>query len=130
MKNYEATGKTYEEALENGLQALGATISDVDITVLEEGSKGLFGLFGSRPYKVRLTLKAVEEDPLADLFAKPEPKKAPRPEKKAEPKPEPKHEAPKAEEKEEESAPRRSVPRRCSARPRPPLLPSPSRKSP
>ena len=34
MKNYEATGKTYEEALENGLQALGVTISDVDITVL------------------------------------------------------------------------------------------------
>ena len=103
MKNYEATGKTYEEALENGLSALGATISDVDITVLEEGSKGLFGLFGSRPYKVRLTLKAVEEDPLADLFKKEEPKKAPRQEKKpvekkAEPKPAPKKpEAPKAE---------------------------------
>ncbi len=111
MKNYEATGKTYEEALENGLAALGATISDVDISVLEEGSKGLFGLFGSRPYKVRLTLKAVEEDPLADLFAKPEPKKAPRTEaprqekkpveKKPEPKPEVKAEAPKAEAAEE-----------------------------
>ena len=49
MKHYEATGKTYEEALENGLTALGATISDVDIAVLEEGSKGLFGLSGSRP---------------------------------------------------------------------------------
>ena len=110
MKNYEATGKTYEEALENGLQALGATISDVDITVLEEGSKGLFGLFGSRPYKVRLTLKAIEDDPLADLFKKEEPKKAPRQEKKPEPKPEKKvekkpevkAEAPKAEEKAEE----------------------------
>ena len=100
MKNYEATGKTYEEALENGLQALGVTISDVDITVLEEGSKGLFGLFGSRPYKVRLTVKAVEEDPLADLFAKPEPKKAPRQERK----PEPKAEAPKAEPKPEKKA--------------------------
>ena len=77
MKNYEATGKTYEEALENGLTALGATISDVDITVLEEGSKGLFGLFGSRPYKVRLTLKTVEDDPLADLFKKEEKKPAP-----------------------------------------------------
>ena len=113
MKNYEATGKTYEEALENGLAALGATISDVDITVLEEGSKGLFGLFGSRPYKVRLTLKAIEDDPLADLFKKSEPKKAPKAEKKpaekkAEPKPEKKvevkPEAPKAEEKKEESA--------------------------
>ena len=101
MKNYEATGKTYEEALENGLSALGATISDVDITVLEEGSKGLFGLFGSRPYKVRLTLKAVEDDPLADLFKKPEPKKAPHQERKPEPKQEKKPEAPKAEKKPE-----------------------------
>ena len=101
MKNYEATGKTYEEALENGLAALGATISDVDITVLEEGSKGLFGLFGSRPYKVRLTMKTIEDDPLADLFKKPETKKAPKQEKKAEPKPEKKAEAPKAEKKAE-----------------------------
>nr|MBR4279867.1 protein jag [Clostridia bacterium] len=102
MKNYEATGKTYEEALENGLAALGATISDVDITLLEEGSKGLFGLFGSRPYKVRLTLKTVEDDPLADLFKKAEPKKASKQEKKAEaPKAEKKPEAPKAEEKTE-----------------------------
>ena len=106
MKNYEATGKTYEEALENGLTALGATISDVDITVLEEGSKGLFGLFGSRPYKVRLTLKTVEDDPLADLFRKEEPKKAPKQEKKAEPKPAKKPEAPKAEEKKEDKAER------------------------
>ena len=110
MKNYEATGKTYEEALENGLTALGATISDVDITVLEEGSKGLFGLFGSRPYKVRLTLKTVEDDPLADLFKKEEKKPAPRQEKKAEPKAEKKPvekkpEAPKAEEKAERPAP-------------------------
>ena len=106
MKNYEATGKTYEEALENGLAALGATISDVDITLLEEGSKGLFGLFGSRPYKVRLTLKTVEDDPLADLFRKEEPKKAPKQEKKAEPKPAKKPESPKAEEKKEDKAER------------------------
>ena len=105
MKNYEATGKTYEEALENGLAALGATISDVDITVLEEGSKGLFGLFGSRPYKVRLSLKTVEDDPLADLFRKEDPKKAHKQEKKAEPKPAKKPEAPKAEKKEEAEQP-------------------------
>ena len=118
MKNYEATGKTYEEALENGLAALGATISDVDITVLEEGSKGLFGLFGSRPYKVRLTMKAVEDDPLADLFRKEEPKKAPKPEKKpvekkADPKPaekKPEVKAEPVEEKKEEKKAERPAP--------------------
>ena len=48
MKTYEATGKNYEEALQNGLNALHATISDVTVETLEEGSKGLFGLFGSK----------------------------------------------------------------------------------
>ncbi len=102
MKTYEATGKTYEEALENGLSALGMTISDVDITVLEEGSKGLFGLFGSRPYKLRLTVKAVEEDPLADLFSAPKPEK--KPERKPTPKPVERKAEPKAEKKPEPKA--------------------------
>ena len=50
MKTYEATGKNYEEALQNGLNALHATISDVTVETLEEGSKGLFGFFGSKPF--------------------------------------------------------------------------------
>lgn len=96
MKTYEATGKNYEEALQNGLNALHATISDVTVETLEEGSKGLFGLFGSKPCKLRLTLHEVEEeveedDPLADLLSsvkveapKPQPKPQPKP---AQPKP-------------------------------------------
>ena len=100
MRSYEASAKTVEEAIELGLQELGVSIGDVDYVVLEEGSKGLFGLFGSRNAKVRLTVKAAEEDLLGDLMAdiekpakeeKPEkPQKAERPEKK---------EAPKAEKK-------------------------------
>ena len=64
MKQFEAAAKTVEEAIEQGLQELGVSIGDVDVMVVEEGSKGLFGLFGSRPAKVRLTVKAAEEDPL------------------------------------------------------------------
>jgi len=117
MKTYEATGKTYEEALQNGLTALNATISDVSIDVLEEGSKGLFGLFGSRPYKLRLTVREeIEDDPLAELFAKPDPKPDPKPakkpapkaetkpEKKPEPKPAPKAEKPAAPKAEKPAA--------------------------
>lgn len=37
------TGKTVDEALENGLQSLGLTLLDVDYEVLEEGKKKLFG---------------------------------------------------------------------------------------
>lgn len=68
MRSYEASAKTKEEAIESGLEALGVGIGDVDITVLEEGSKGLFGLFGSRLAKVRLTVKEAEDDPLKGLL--------------------------------------------------------------
>ena len=44
-KSYEATGKTREEAIDAGLEALGLTIGEVNVDVVEEGSKGLFGEF-------------------------------------------------------------------------------------
>ena len=81
MRQYEASAKTKEEAIELGLQELGVSIGDVDVRVVEEGSKGLFGLFGSRPVKVRLTVKDSEEDPLGDLL---EEKNAKAAEKKTE----------------------------------------------
>ena len=100
MKQFEAAAKTVEEAIELGLQELGVSIGDVDVLVVEEGSKGLFGLFGSRPAKVRLTVKASEEDPLSDLLEEKKPAKAKKnPEKKSEKKPENK-----TEKKEEEPA--------------------------
>ncbi len=61
MKQYESEGRTVEEAINLGLEKLSASISDVDITVIHEGSKGLFGLFGSRMAKVRLTLKQEDD---------------------------------------------------------------------
>ena len=66
MKQYEFSARTQDEAVEMGLQELGVSIADVDIQVVEEGSKGLFGLFGSRPVKVRLTLKAYRSRPTAE----------------------------------------------------------------
>ena len=97
MKQYEASAKTVEEAIELGLQELGVSIGDVDVRVVEEGSKGLFGLFGSRLAKVCLTVKASEEDPLGDLLeesAKPAKKAEKKTEKPAEKKPEKKAEKP------------------------------------
>ena len=104
MKQFEAAAKTVEEAIEQGLQELGVSIGDVDVMVVEEGSKGLFGLFGSRPAKVRLTVKASEEDPLGNLLEDKKPAKAKKnpekkPEKKPEAKPEKKDEEPAAESK-------------------------------
>ena len=106
MKQYEFSAKTEDEAVELGLQELGVSIADVEVQVVEEGSKGLFGLFGSRPVKVRLTLKDAEDDPLADLL---EEKPARKPEAKAEKKAEKRAEktekkAEKAEKKTEKKA--------------------------
>ncbi|AQS57756.1 RNA-binding cell elongation regulator Jag/EloR [Desulforamulus ferrireducens] len=57
MKVVEKVGKTIDEAIELGLQEFGVLRDEVTIEVLEEPSKGLFGLIGSRPARVRLTLK-------------------------------------------------------------------------
>ena len=103
MRQYEASAKTKEEAIELGLQELGVSIGDVDVLVVEEGSKGLFGLFGSRPVKVRLTVKDSEEDPLGDLLEeKPAGKAEKKAEKKADRKPEEKKSEKKPEEKKQE----------------------------
>ncbi len=118
MKKYEASARTVEEAIELGLKELGVSIGDVDVQVLEEGSKGLFGLFGSRLAKVSLTVKDEEEDLLEGLIpeekeAAPAAPKAPKetmpkqaaPEKKAE-----KQESPAAAQPaEEEPAKKESV---------------------
>ncbi len=106
MRKYEASAKTVEEAIELGLKELGVGIGDVDVRVLEEGSKGLFGLFGSRLAKVSLTVREEEENLLEDLMGGEE-KSAPVPQKAEAPeKPEARKEAapkaaPKAQEEEE-----------------------------
>ncbi len=70
MKSYETSAKTVEEAISQGLEHLGVAINDVTIDILSEGSKGLFGLFGSKQAKVRLTLKAdVETEDASALIS-------------------------------------------------------------
>lgn len=56
MKVITVQGKTVEEAIQTGLKQLGVTEDRVKVNVLEQSSKGLFGLIGSRDAKVELTL--------------------------------------------------------------------------
>lgn len=109
MKQYEFSARTVDEAVEAGLQELGVSIADVEVQVIEEGSKGLFGLFGSRPVKVRLTLKDTEEDPLADLLE----------EKKTEKKAEKKTAADKKQEKKPEPKPEKKQEQKAEKKPAP-----------
>lgn len=57
MREVEKTGKTIDEAVENALAEIGLERDQVIINVLEEPSKGLFGIIGGKPAKVRVTPK-------------------------------------------------------------------------
>jgi len=55
--NLEIIAPSIEEAVEEGLEKLGLSQDAVEIEVLDEGNKGLFGL-GSRHARVRITVKS------------------------------------------------------------------------
>lgn len=59
MKVVEKTGKTIDEAVELALQELGLLRSEVEVTVLEEPNKVLFGILGSKLAKVKVAQKEV-----------------------------------------------------------------------
>ena len=56
-KSVEIMGKTVEEAIKKALQQLQLPRNKVKIEVLSEEVKGLFGMPGAKPAKVRVSLK-------------------------------------------------------------------------
>ena len=59
MKNekyVEAEGKTAEEAIEKALQILKVPRKRVRVETLSEEKKGLFGMPGAKPAKVRVSI--------------------------------------------------------------------------
>lgn len=112
MEYIEVTGKSVEEAITNACTKLGIPSSKLDYEVIEKGSSGLFGLFNSKPAKIKAREKSeetddsVKEEAKAEVKtetkaeAKTEVKKEAKPETKKEFKPEPKKEV-KAEVKTE-----------------------------
>lgn len=60
QRSITVEGRTVQEAIARGLDLLGATRSRVTITILSEENKGLFGMRGLKPAKVRLALKKNE----------------------------------------------------------------------
>jgi spoIIIJ-associated protein len=66
MKSITVTGKTVEDAIKSGLQQLMVTEDRVKITVLEQSTKGLFGLIGSKDARVEIELVP---DPIDEAIA-------------------------------------------------------------
>lgn len=73
----EKSAKTIEEAVNAALEELKAVRDNVIIEVLEQPAKGIFGLIGNKPAKVRVTLKEEKAPDKTKEFNK-EVKKEPR----------------------------------------------------
>lgn len=72
MRNHQLDfiGSSVEEAIEKGLSIFNRTRDHVDIEVLDQGSKGIFGI-GAKPAKVRISLKPGDsffDDPEEETF--------------------------------------------------------------
>jgi spoIIIJ-associated protein len=54
MRTVEESGRSVEEAVAQALRKLAASESEVNIEIIEEGSRGLLGILGGRPARVRV----------------------------------------------------------------------------
>lgn len=68
MRSVEKTGKTIEEAVALAVQELGVDADLVDVQVIDNPAKGLFGLIGTRLGKVRVTVKKIDPIEAAKKF--------------------------------------------------------------
>ncbi len=107
----EVIAPTVEEAVAKGLSDLGLPADAVEVEVLDEGSRGLFGL-GARQARIRLTIKA-SGTPIARPDARERAQPAPAAKPARAPKPAAERKpaaAPKPPRPAKAAAPRRSAP--------------------
>ncbi|AIF67248.1 RNA-binding cell elongation regulator Jag/EloR [Terribacillus saccharophilus] len=57
MKQLTARGKTVDDAIQSALQQLRISKEKVEVTVIDEGSKGFLNLFGAKPAVVKVVVK-------------------------------------------------------------------------
>ncbi len=57
MQSIEIEARTSQEAIKIALKQLGVTRKQVKVEILSEENKGLFGMEGSKPARVRVTIK-------------------------------------------------------------------------
>ena len=62
MKTVESNGKTVDEAILMAVAQLGVQREKLEIEILEEPVKGLFGLIGAKDAKIRATVKKTMGD--------------------------------------------------------------------
>lgn len=56
-KYIEVEGSTVEEAIEKALEILNVSREDIHVKIVCEEQKGLFGMEGAKPAKIKVSLK-------------------------------------------------------------------------
>jgi len=57
LRIIEFTGKTVDDAKKNALTELKLTEDKIQVEILEQGSKGFFNIIGTKPAKIKVTVK-------------------------------------------------------------------------
>jgi len=58
MKNIEFDGNSVENAIDKALKQLKVSRKDIIVKVVAEEQKGLFGMEGAKPAKIKVSLKS------------------------------------------------------------------------
>jgi len=70
VRSVETTGKTIEEAILMAVAKLGVQRDNLDIEILEEPVKGLFGIIGGRNARIRATIKRSVKDEIKEFLSR------------------------------------------------------------
>jgi len=56
-RSIEVEGGTVEDAIQKGMKLLGVSRAEIDVKIVSEEKKGLFGMDGEKPAKIKISLK-------------------------------------------------------------------------
>lgn len=57
QKSFDFEGATVEDAIKNAMKSLNASREEIDIKIVCEEQKGLFGMEGAKTAKIKVILK-------------------------------------------------------------------------
>jgi len=66
----EKRAKSVDEAIKAALDELGCELDDVTVEIIEEPSKGILGIIGTKPAHVRVTLKEKPQEKVREIVEK------------------------------------------------------------
>ncbi len=112
IKEIIASGKDLNEARENARLALGAgELDDVNYTIIDRGSKGIFGIIGVKPVKVKATMEVADGEPRREVRRERRDEKPHGERRERKPREHNQPKAEKTENKKGERRPRREAPK-------------------